>query len=361
MNKKIIALAVASASLASTAMAQTANPVTLYGRVYVAFENVKADGGTAAPVSSRNRVSNYGASLLGVRGVEDLGGGVRAFFQLETEFRPDANNTTFGNRNSGVGLQGDFGTIVLGRWDAPYKTVAQKYDQFNNTTLAGYTAVMADRGNFSRREQNVVEYWSPELSGLQMRASYTANEAKTATVNPKVVSVSANYERGPVSVSYAYEKHKDIFKNYTGSVANVAGASETGQMLAGSVKFGAMSIGGMIERFKKIGGGTTTTSDQRSQMLNISYTAGKNEFVYQIQRSKDGATRANAAAALAEPDAKVNSVGYFYKFSRRTTLVALYAVVKNNAFGLGNFGANDLNSAVGQDPRGFAIGLRHTF
>ena len=57
MNKKLIALAVAGATLAPAAMAQTANPVTLYGRIYVLFENVKADGGSAAPVTSRNRVN----------------------------------------------------------------------------------------------------------------------------------------------------------------------------------------------------------------------------------------------------------------------------------------------------------------
>lgn len=361
MNKKIIALAVAAASVAPAAMAQTANPVTLYGRVYVAFENVKADGGTAAPVASRNRVQNYGSSLLGVRGVEDLGGGLKAFFQLETEFRPDNNNSTFGNRNSGVGLQGDFGTIVLGRWDAPYKTVGQRFDQFSNTTLAGYTAVMADTGNFSRREQNVVEYWSPAFSDMQVRASYTANEGRSATVNPSVMSFSVAYEKSHLSVSYAYEKHKDIFKDYTGNVGNVAGANEVGQMLGAAVKLGAFEVRALVERFKKNRGGTTLTSDQRSQMFSLSYTMGKNEFVYQMQRSKDGATRANAAATLAEPEAKVDSVGYFYRFSRRTTLVALYAMVKNNTFGRGNFGAGDLAIAPGQDSRGFAVGVRHTF
>lgn len=87
MNKKLIALAVAAASVAPAAMAQTANPVTLYGRVYVMFESVEAKGG-ASPVVRRNRVSDQ-SSLLGVRGTEDLGGGLKAFFQLETAFKPD--------------------------------------------------------------------------------------------------------------------------------------------------------------------------------------------------------------------------------------------------------------------------------
>ncbi len=53
MNKKLIALAVAAASVAPAAMAQTANPVTLYGRIYVMFESVEAKGG-ASPVQRRN-------------------------------------------------------------------------------------------------------------------------------------------------------------------------------------------------------------------------------------------------------------------------------------------------------------------
>ena len=92
MNKKLIALAVAGATLAPlAASAQTANPVTLYGRAFVMFENVKADGGAAAPVPSRNRVTDAGPSFLGVRGTEDLGNGLKAFFQLEYAFRLDDN------------------------------------------------------------------------------------------------------------------------------------------------------------------------------------------------------------------------------------------------------------------------------
>ena len=95
MNKKLIALAVAGACVAPAAMAQTANPVTLYGRVYVTFESVEAKGGpsTAASVPRRQRVSDQ-SSLLGVRGTEDLGGGLKAFFQLETGFKGTARRMT---------------------------------------------------------------------------------------------------------------------------------------------------------------------------------------------------------------------------------------------------------------------------
>ena len=80
MNKKLIALAVAGVCVAPTVMAQTANPVTLYGRIYVTAESVEADGGTAAQngnTGNRMRVSDN-ASYLGVRGTESLGGGLNA-------------------------------------------------------------------------------------------------------------------------------------------------------------------------------------------------------------------------------------------------------------------------------------------
>ena len=57
MNKKLIALAVAGACVAPAAMAQTANPVTLYGKVYVTFESVSATGGTGAQNDITNRRS----------------------------------------------------------------------------------------------------------------------------------------------------------------------------------------------------------------------------------------------------------------------------------------------------------------
>src|SRR6185437_936883 len=139
MYKKLIALAVAGACVAPAAMAQTANPVTLYGRVYATFESVEAKGG-ASPVVRRERVSDQ-SSLLGVRGKEDLGGGLSAFFQLETAFKPDQNDTTFAARNSGVGLEGGWGSFIIGRWDTPYKVSTYPVDAFGDLTMAGISGL----------------------------------------------------------------------------------------------------------------------------------------------------------------------------------------------------------------------------
>ena len=173
MNKKLIALAVAGACVAPTVMAQTANPVTLYGRIYVTAESVEADGGTAAQnanTGNRVRVSDN-ASYLGVRGTEDLGGGLKAFFQLETAFSPDAASGSFANRNSGVGLQGGWGSVLIGRWDTPMKVTQTAVDPWGDLTLGDITGAALDQGNFSRRETNSIQYWSPNWGGFSVRAA----------------------------------------------------------------------------------------------------------------------------------------------------------------------------------------------
>src|ERR1700759_2568854 len=110
MNKKLVALAVAGAfALPLAAQAQTAN-VTLYGRLNGDFEFIKgqqADGSNPTV----NRFSSN-SSRLGVRGVESLGGGLSAIFQIESNVSFDTGNTSasgLASRESFVGLQGSWG------------------------------------------------------------------------------------------------------------------------------------------------------------------------------------------------------------------------------------------------------------
>jgi predicted porin len=347
MNKKLLALAVAGACVAPAAMAQTANPVTLYGRVHVTLESIEAKGGSS-PLTRRTRVEDQ-ASLLGVRGTEDLGGGLKAFFQLETAFRPDSNNTTFAARNSGVGFQGGWGSFLLGRWDTPFKVVTGAIDPFGDVTIAGITQANNDQGNFDPRSQNVIQYWSPSWGGVAIRLSTTANEGKgctttnsvTTCLNPRDSGASVTYTGGPVYVFYAYEEHKD---------RSASLAKEEGNAIGGSVAFGPVKIGGTAQEYKKTG-----RTKKKSYLANAVFTAGNNQFIYQYQQSKDGA--ANSAAT--QPDCDSNTIGYQYNFSRRTFVQALFTKVDNND--AGNCGASQFGITAGQDPQGVSFGIRHVF
>src|SRR5258706_4686599 len=254
MNKKLIAVAAAGACVAPAAMAQTANPVTLYGIVYATIESVEATGG-ATPIVRRNRVTDQ-ASRLGVRGTEDLGGGLSAFFQLETAFKPDQNDTTFAARNSAVGLQGGWGSLLLGRWDTPFKVVTGNMDPFGDVTLGGLSAAMQGRGlvgavasnQFDRRDQNVIQYWTPAWAGISVRASYSVNETRTAAANPQRWSGSIAYTAGPLYLAYTSDEMKD--NPYTSAALL---KKQTGDAVMGAFTFGPVKFGLLYEEFKRTG------------------------------------------------------------------------------------------------------------
>ncbi|HET7729391.1 MAG TPA: porin, partial [Usitatibacter sp.] len=273
MNKNLIALAVAGAFVAPVAMAQTANPVTLYGQVNMTLESVEAKGGTT-PVARRTRIEDQ-SSRLGVRGTEDLGGGLKAFFQLETAFRPDSNNTTFAARNSAVGLQGGWGSVLIGRWDMPFKSAAIAIDPWGDITIAGLTGVMSDGGNFDRRDMNVGQYWSPNFGGFAFRLAATANERKNdpAGTNARDVGANLTFTRGPIYLFAAYEEHKDnnngnAFGQIVGTQTNgLPNYEEKGYAGGGSFVVGPVKIGAGYHEFKKTG-----RTKQKAAMVNAVFT-----------------------------------------------------------------------------------------
>ena len=357
MNKNLIALAVAGAFFAPAAMAQTANPVVLYGQVNVTAESVEARGGNVTPLSRRTRIEDQ-SSRLGVRGTEDLGGDLKAFFQLETAFRPDSNNTTFAARNSAVGLQGGWGSVLIGRWDMPFKSASIAVDPWGDITIAGLTGVMSDRTNFDRRDQNVAQYWSPTWGGFAFRLAGTANERKNdpAGVNARDLGANATFTRGALYLFYAYEEHKDNNNGnaFAPSTTNgIAGYNEKGQALGGSIVFGPIKLGGQYQEFKK-----TSRVKQKSYEANLVWTLGNNQIIYQYMNSKAGQLVTSTAEA---PNCDSNSIGYKYNFSRRTSFIAHYVDVKNNSTATCNFGSNTLAISGGQDPRGVAVGFLHNF
>ena len=346
MNKKLIALAVAGATFAPAVMAQTANPVTVYGRIWVMVNSIKASGGPTTTLPTRTTVVDE-SSLIGFRGTEDLGGGLKAFFQLESSAPPDAGGGTFGSRNSGVGLQGSFGSIVLGRWDSPFKLSAIFVDPFGQNTIGNQLSII-NTGDFNRRENNMIQYWTPNINGFSARMMYGANEGKTATANPNSTSISLDYAAGPFRINYANEQHKDTRGNVV-----TAGVKEKGQNLSATFVFGAFKLGVLTQKFDSTG-----RVDRKASMAALTYTAGKSEFMVTGGQNKDG----GVTGVATQPKSKMAAIGYNYNFSKRTTFMARYASLVNNIASSNAMNASGLPAlAPSNDPKGFGAGLRHTF
>jgi predicted porin len=225
----------------------------------------------------------------------------------------------------------------------PFKVATIAVDPFGDLTISGITGVNNDGGNFDRRDQNVVQYWSPTFAGVQVRLAGTSNEGKTATTNPRDYGASVQWTRGPFYAFYAYEEHRDPAAGIT---------KEDGNAVGGSVGFGPVKLGGLYEEFKKTG-----ATKKKSWMGNVVYTIGNNQLIGQYQHAEDG----GASGARFQPECDSGSFGYQYNFTRRTFFLGQYTKVWNSGSASCNFGANRLAIANGQDPQGISVGLRHIF
>jgi predicted porin len=353
MNKKLIALAVAGACVAPTAMAQTANPVTLYGLAYITLESVEARGSGGTTVPRRNRVTDQ-SSRIGIRGTEDLGGGLKAFFQLETGFAVDAVQSTYATRNSAVGLQGTWGSILAGRWDTPMKQATGSVDPFQDNQLGDLTAATLRQGGFSLRPDNVIQYWSPTIAGFGLKGMYVANEGKTTvqgtatSANPSMYGGSLTWAGGPVYAGYAYEKHKNFVATTITPLVD-----EEGQVVTASVQVGPVKLGANYGEYKR-----TNTVKQKSYLAAAEWRIGLHGLIATFQSSKDGGSN---VPGTAQPRCDVPSVGYKYYWSARTFLIASYTRVNNKTGNLCNFGQAPLTITGDQDPQGVSLGLRAAF
>ncbi|HEX5785343.1 MAG TPA: porin, partial [Burkholderiaceae bacterium] len=159
MNKSLIALAVLATS--SAAMAQSS--VTLYGRVDLSVGGLKELGKGSQSQMFQGGAGGLTTSRWGVRGAEDLGGGLKAVFKLEQRL-----NATTGEiqapafkAESSVGLSGDFGKVVAGRMTTVYDDI-RSLGNSNNLWDSAFTpaanGVFGSGGDYSSRFNSQIRY-----------------------------------------------------------------------------------------------------------------------------------------------------------------------------------------------------------
>ena len=392
MRKACIPLAVAAVCAFPVAVQADDSTVSIYGSIKVLFESVEAKGATnpSENLPRRTRVSPA-TSHIGFRGSEPLGGGNNAFFQVESNAQPDTGGGTWASRNSGVGLNGPWGAVLLGLWDTPLKLSTGRLDPFGNdigdaspmfrntgivggntTSSTDPAVIRAFRGSFHRRQFNTAQYWTPNLSGFSGRLMYGANEERSATANPSLWSGSVTYDNGPIFVTAAYELHK----NYGG-----LGLDDKGWNVGAAYKIGGTQIGVGYARmeYELTGTGNCVVATSRCDtelnnwLVSLIHTMGPHTLrgYYQRSRDPDGDSIARVGgagpASSGDGGARQWVIGYGYAASKRTELFAIYSSIRNDQFASYDFGTNAIvtnagsNAPQGSDPRGFGVGIRHNF
>jgi predicted porin len=347
------------AATCAQAHADGAN-IQVYGRLNLGVESLQADDARVT------RLSNY-RSVLGFRGSEDLGGGLKAIFQIEGTLAPDTGAGSPAARDTRIGLEGAAGTLFAGNWVTPYNGATAGLDPYYPTT-AGYMSIMgngaaatvdnvSDTASFDRRQQNSVHYWTPVWNGLQLRVAQGLNEERPAGgARPALTSAAAVYERGPWYATAAYERHHA----YQG-----AGLNDGGAKLAAAYRFGATRVALIGERLRyETAAGTLART---AAYLSLTHQIGPHGLKLGVARSGDGhgsaadGTRVGVVVKGADTGATHYTAGYDYAFSPRTSVFAYYTHLSNQRNGVADFAINSLSPAAGATLKGAALGLRHAF
>lgn len=230
-----IALSLAVGMLAGSA-AQAADGIQLYGLVGSYAGSIKRSDNVA-----RTTVVGSGGlttSWWGIRGSEDLGGDVKAVFQLEQFFQPDtggAGRSTADpggfSRSGWVGLSGGFGQLTLGRHTSPYYVSMQMVNPFGSSVVFSPLVVQSYVAAFSNTVigdtvwNNVVQYVAPEVGGLSTTLVYAPGEvAGKGSVNN--AGIHFRYKRGALTAVLSAQRVRTAaVAPSTGQEAYLAGVA----------------------------------------------------------------------------------------------------------------------------------------
>jgi predicted porin len=333
---------------------------------------------------------NSGASRIGFRGEEKMGGNLAAWYQCESDLAifPRGNGTqgTFIDstdafwctRNSAVGLKGGFGNFYVGSWDSPLKKMSGITRVTNETGWMGSQGMTLRQGtgspNMSQRNTDSFNYDTPNLGGfigtlqvttLQATLDNSDPQASGASAKGRIWSLGAQFAAGPVTVVGAYTKNEKNRATGGGGVAapTNANAEDKGMLLGALGTFGPFQVGFTWARRETEP--TPTTSGKRDG-YNLAGTwtiAGPHSLIAGYGVAGD--LKGNVAGVSGSDTGAVQyQIGYKYGFSKRTVGTIGYVKLdnKNNGvYNLTDMASGTANVALGESASAFVLSLAHSF
>jgi predicted porin len=311
MNRTFVVAALATL-VSGAAMAQSS--VTVYGRLNLTLESQDANG-------VKTKVMNNNSSRIGFKGTEDLGGGLKAGFVLESGMSPDtgAAAASFWGRQSEVNLSGGFGTLRAGNFvSEAYFATSDYIGMHNHETGTSSDALYAYIG----RNINKVAYRTPEfVKGLTIEGAVSAGEGVVG--RKRSYDLAANYGVGPLHVGFGYEKN--------GSAKQMA--------VSGLYEFGSLIVGGLVQRDTNAYGSGNRTNFRGS----VAYMVGASEFHVNVGKAGNYSNTADSGALQ-------TTLGYNYNLSKRTKVYGYWTKVDA-----------ERNTGYASDYSSIALGVRHNF
>lgn len=395
MKLKRIAVASAAAFAVASPCAFAQSSVTLFGIVDAGF-NFTSNAQTGRSASGLHGANQYSfqdgatggiyGSRWGLKGVEDLGGGLKAVFMLENGF--SINNGTLGQggaefgRQAYVGLQSPYGTVTLGR---QYDSVVDYTQLFQSAAIwAGYPGAHAgdvDNAENTRRLNNSIKFASVDYSGLRFGGVYSLGGVPGSVGRNQVWSLGASYRNGPLGLGVAYLNARDPNFSFFGSnpnagttaTSNNAGSlgsetaaqsnpiyggyasASTTQIIAaaGSYQFGPATLGVYYSNVQFKGLGSASGPNPFGYSGNATFNNVEANAKYMFTPAWYGGvayvyTHANGPDGNGDANYHQFQAGTGYLLSKRTSVYM--AVVYQHASGTDSFGQPAVAAITGQTP-----------
>ncbi len=317
-----------------------------------------------------NNSGEAASSRLGFRGSEDLGGGNKANFVIESGM---SQNTVFtlGNRAYWAGLENkDMGEVRIGRQDSLIRSVWLSHDQMAAANVVGnlahsdVNAPSADAAPTASHTNRFVglNYLSPRFNGLQIVGSVMQQDTETSSGKNKNASgsqVGANYLAGKFSAAAAYAEYTQDKVTATGAFSDTGGVVEATQIgvagvsaIVGKVKetgaaasydFGVAKVAYIYNKVDR-----TTTTQRTSHSFSLSAPLSAKV----VARLGYGFGEFQAAPADAKGDIQGMQAALNYNLSKRTMVYGIYGQEERDSKTAGNKAAK---------AKEYSVGVRHSF
>jgi len=329
-------LALAGASFG--ALAQAGTQVQLYGLIGAYAGKMERSGGPAAVTQIGH--GGLTTSFWGLRGSEELGGGVKAIFALDSFFQTDtgaqgrnATDPLF-SRNAWVGVEGGFGKLSVGRQTNPTYINMGLLSPFGNSVVfapltlhsfvAGYNGALVGDTVWN----NTVQYATPRVKGIAGNVIYGLGETPGSTGTGNL-GLHANYVNGAFTAAVSAQRFR--------VPVTAPMTQQKGYLLGAAYDFKLVKVYGSLAGSEA--GGTVNDTRTRDIGLKVPVTTS-GAVLAEFARTK------RTRAGLPENVRETASLGYDYFLSKRTDVYAVALRDRQTGFDAAN---------------SLALGIRHTF
>ncbi|MDP3708620.1 MAG: porin [Polaromonas sp.] len=353
--KHIATVAALLALAAGTASAQSS--VTLFGVVDANLRNVDNSG-----VGSNTSMTSGGlnSSRFGFRGVEDLGGGLKAGFWLESDIASDTGMTSVDgrlfSRRSTVSLMGNFGEVRLGRDYNPTGLDTFSGDPFFAVGVGGATGSSGvarfsygplAQANYYRSD-NLISYFTPNIAGFYGSVGFSLDEGVNLSNLPagnqarKYAGGRLGYANGPI----------DATVSYGATDVDITGGKYKTTSIGGSYDFGVAKLMGRYFRDELVAVGK-----ENRILLGVTVPVG----AHLIRASYNRSDATGGTDAYNASDATKLALGYVHNLSKRTALYGTLARISNKGGATFAIAGGNSGMAAGGKSTGYEMGLKHSF